>query len=34
MNFNTPPYLTQPLSVQSVMLRVLLALIPSIAAYS
>ena len=33
MNFNTPPYLTQNVSVQRVMLQVLLALAPGIAAY-
>ena len=33
MNFNTPPYLTQNLSVQRVMLQVLLARVPGIAAY-
>ena len=33
MNFNTPPYLSQNVSVQRVMLQVLLALVPGIAAY-
>ena len=33
MNFNTPPYLSQNVSVQRVMLQVLLALTPGIAAY-
>ena len=33
MNFNTPPYLIQNLSVRRVMLQVLLALLPAIAVY-
>ena len=33
MNFNTPPYLAQNISVQGVMLQVLLALMPGVAAY-
>ena len=33
MNFNTPPYLIQNVSVQRVMLQVLFALVPGIAAY-
>ena len=33
MNFNTPPYLAQDVSVRRVMLQVLLALLPGIAAY-
>ncbi len=33
MNFNTPPYLTQNVSVQHVMLQVLAALLPGIAVY-
>jgi len=33
MNFNTPPYLTQNVSVQRVMLQVLAALLPGIAIY-
>lgn len=33
MNFTTPPYLTQNVSVQRVMLQVLAALLPGIAAY-
>lgn len=33
MNFTSPPYLTQNVSVQRVMLQVLLALLPGIAAY-
>lgn len=34
MNFNTPPYLIQNVSVQHVMLQVLVALVPGIAAYA
>ena len=34
MNFNTPPYLIQNVSVQRVMLQVLVALVPGIAAYA
>ncbi len=33
MNFTTPPYLSQNISVQRVMLRVLVALLPGIAVY-
>jgi len=33
MNFNTPPYLTQNVSVQRVMLQVLAALLPGVAVY-
>lgn len=33
MNFATPPYLTQNVSVRRVMLQVLLALVPALAAY-
>ncbi len=33
MNFTTPPYLTQNVTVQRVMLQVLVALLPGIAAY-
>ena len=33
MNFNTPPYLSQNISVQRVMFQVLIALLPGIAAY-
>ena len=33
MNFNTPPYLSQNISVQRIMLQVLLALLPAVAAY-
>ena len=33
MNFNTPPYLAQNISVQAVMLQVLIALLPGVAAY-
>ncbi len=34
MNFNTPPYLTQNVSVRRVMLQVLAALLPGIAVYA
>ena len=34
MNFNTPPYLSQNVSVQRVMLQVLAALLPGIAVYA
>jgi electron transport complex protein RnfD len=34
MNFNTPPYLVQNLSVQRVMVQVLVALVPGIAVYA
>ena len=33
MNFTTPPYLSQNVSVRRVMLQVLAALLPAIAAY-
>ena len=33
MDFTTPPYLTQNLSVRRVMVQVLVALLPGIAAY-
>ena len=34
MNFNTPPYLSQNISVQRIMLQVLAALLPAVAAYA
>lgn len=34
MNFSTPPYLTQNVSVQRVLLQVLAALLPGIAVYA
>ena len=34
MNFNTPPYLSQDVSVRRIMLQVLLALLPAVAAYT
>ncbi len=34
MNFNTPPYLSQEISVRRIMVQVLIALLPAIAAYT
>ena len=34
MNFNSPPYLSQEISVRRIMVQVLLALLPAIAAYT
>ena len=33
MNVNTPPYLSQDVSVRRIMLQVLVALLPAIAVY-